>query len=131
MRANRRRDTSFELALRSALHARGMRFRVDYPVKLPGQRAFRVDVAFTRQQLAVQCDGCFWHGCPEHGRRTTSRNSHYWTPKIERNRQRDTQQDAALRAAGWAVIRIWEHEEVEAAVQAVASTLKLRRALSP
>src|SRR4051812_48798798 len=85
MRANRRRDTRFELEVRSRLHALGLRFRVDYPIKLPGHRAFRVDVAFTRQRIAVQCDGCFWHGCPDHGRRTTNRNPHYWGPKIDRN----------------------------------------------
>jgi DNA mismatch endonuclease (patch repair protein) len=123
MRANRRRDTAFELRIRSGLHALGFRFRVDYPIKLEPLRAFRVDVAFTRQQVAIQCDGCFWHGCPEHGRRSTSRNTSYWGPKIDRNRQRDREQNRALREAGWQVLRFWEHEDAEAVVQAIALVL--------
>jgi DNA mismatch endonuclease (patch repair protein) len=111
MRANKRRDTRFETSVRSQLHSFGLRFRVDFPVKPEGHRAFRVDIAFTRHKLAIQCDGCFWHGCPEHGRRKTSRNQNYWGPKIQRNRQRDGEQDRALRNEGWTVMRFWEHED--------------------
>jgi DNA mismatch endonuclease (patch repair protein) len=127
MRANRRRDTSFEISVRSRLHALGARFRVDYPIKTPAMRAFRVDIAFTRQLIAVQCDGCFWHGCPEHGRRRTSRNSHYWGPKIDRNRQRDAEQDHALDLAGWKVFRFWEHEDPTLAAELIAGEVERAR----
>src|SRR4051812_34004925 len=81
MQSNRRRDTLPELRLRSALHSRGYRFRVDYRVDIGGRRP-RPDIAFTRLKLAVFVDGCFWHCCPEHGRPPLS-NKGYWGPKLE------------------------------------------------
>jgi DNA mismatch endonuclease (patch repair protein) len=126
MRAIRRRDTRFETAVRSNLHAVGLRFRVDYPIKIPGQRAFRVDIAFTRRRVAVQCDGCFWHGCPEHGRRSTSRNAEYWAPKIARNIQRDSEQDRALASEGWLALRFWEHEDPLTVGQSIAAVVRDR-----
>lgn len=121
MRAIRRRDTLVERALRSQLHRRGYRFRVDFPVPVEG-RSPRPDLAFTRAKLAVFVDGCFWHGCPEHGGQP-KRNTHYWGPKIARNVERDREQDARLTAAGWTVIRIWEHEDLQAAVRRVEQAL--------
>src|SRR5436305_15111497 len=88
MTANRRRDTGPELAVRSALHARGLRFRVDLPVRPASGRPIRPDVVFTRQRLALFIDGCWWHGCPEHGTRAVT-NADYWGPKIDANRERE------------------------------------------
>jgi DNA mismatch endonuclease (patch repair protein) len=108
MRRTRRRDSRAELALRSELHRRGLRFRVDLPIKL-ATRTVRPDVVFTRARLAVFVDGCFWHCCPQH--RTSPRvNTGYWRPKLARNVSRDRQVDAALTSAGWRVLRAWEHE---------------------
>src|SRR4051794_4976178 len=87
MARNRRRDTKPELRLRAALHARGLRFRVDYPVRTDALTV-RPDVVFTRWRVAVFVDGCFWHGCPEHGTRP-QRNAAYWGPKLQRNVARD------------------------------------------
>jgi DNA mismatch endonuclease (patch repair protein) len=70
----------------------------------------------------VFVDGCFWHGCPVHGR-TPSTNSGYWGPKIGRNVERDAQQTSRLEAAGWTVVRIWEHEDPETAVARIATAL--------
>ena len=103
----RRRETRPELELRTVLHARGLRYRVVYPV--PGQRRRTIDVAFTRQRLAVFVDGCFWHGCPEHGT-SPSRNSAWWQTKLAANRARDRDTDAVLQSLGWRVLRVWEHE---------------------
>ena len=64
MRAQRERDTGIERALRSALHARGLRFRLHRRV-LPGSRR-EADLVFPGPRVAVFVDGCFWHGCPEH-----------------------------------------------------------------
>jgi DNA mismatch endonuclease (patch repair protein) len=72
---------------------------------LPG----RPDFVFRKQRLAIFVDGCFWHGCPQHGRKPTS-NQNYWIPKLRRNRQRDLEAKRALTKAGWLVLRFWEHE---------------------
>lgn len=122
MAANRRRDTAPELQLRSSLHERGLRFRVDLPIAVPGRRPIRPDVVFTRARVAVFLDGCFWHGCPEHGSAPKT-NRAYWQPKIARNRERDDQADRLLTESGWVVVRIWEHESLEQATSLVIKAL--------
>jgi DNA mismatch endonuclease (patch repair protein) len=107
MRANRRRDTRPEVELRSLLHQAGLRFRRDHPVVACGRRV-RVDIAFTKQRIAVFVDGCFWHCCPAHGQLPKA-NESYWHPKLARNVERDREVDHALQAAGWKVMRFWEH----------------------
>jgi len=116
----RRRDTAPELALRRALHAAGLRFRVVYPV--PGNRRRTIDIAFPRRRLAVFVDGCFWHGCPEHGTKPGS-NSAWWQEKIRTNRERDRDTDRLLADAGWAVLRLWEHVPAAGGVDLVRSML--------
>lgn len=118
MRAIRRTDTKPEIALRRLLHARGLRFRKDYRLDLPGGRV-RPDIVFTRRKVAVFIDSCFWHVCPEHGREPTS-NEWYWTPKLRRNVERDRSNDATLAEAGWTVVRVWEHQALENAADEVA-----------
>lgn len=108
MRRNPRSDTGPEVALRSELHGRGLRFRKDLLLRVPG-RSVRPDVVFTRARVAVFLDGCFWHCCPEHGNQPR-RNSDYWRPKLARNVARDRAVNEALTAAGWDVVRGWEHE---------------------
>lgn len=108
MAAIRRVDTKPELALRSALHARGLRYRKDLRLDLSVR--VRPDIVFTRARVAVFVDGCFWHACPDHATRPAS-NAGFWTTKLARNVQRDREQDAALTDAGWTVVRAWEHED--------------------
>ena len=118
MRSNRRRDTGPELALRRLLHAAGLRYRVDAPIRTE-RRLVRPDVVFTRRRLAVFVDGCFWHQCPEHGTRPKDPTG-YWTPKLQRNVERDRETTEALEEAGWVVLRIWEHvPPVDAAAQVI------------
>ncbi|MGV0596367.1 very short patch repair endonuclease [Mycolicibacterium porcinum] len=121
MAAIRRKDTKPEVALRSALHRHGLRFRKDYPLRIEG-RLIRPDIAFTRRKIAVFIDGCFWHCCPEHGRQPGV-NSEYWSPKLQGNVERDRQQTAALQNAGWYVIRFWEHEEVASVFSALTDLI--------
>lgn len=109
MQANRGRDTQPELTLRRRLHALGLRYRVDHPVRPDQGRAIRVDVAFPKARLAVFVDGCFWHGCPDHGTWPKA-NSDFWLAKIRRNQARDLRDRRRLEEAGWRVIRIWEHD---------------------
>jgi DNA mismatch endonuclease (patch repair protein) len=121
MRANRRRDTGPELRLRSALHALGLRFRVDRRPEIA--IACRADVVFSRRRVAVFVDGCFWHGCPTHYV-VPSTNRAYWTAKIEGNRRRDSAMAVALEAAGWRVVRVWEHEVPADAADAIAGLVR-------
>jgi len=104
MRRVGQRDTRAELALRSALHRRGLRFRVNRRTE-----GVKVDIVFVRARVAVFVDGCFWHCCPEHAAYPKS-NEAYWLPKLRENQARDIRQADKLRAAGWQVIRVWEHE---------------------
>ncbi len=119
------RDTAPEMQLRRALHAAGLRYRVDAP-PLPGLRR-RADLVFGPAKVAVFVDGCVWHGCPEHGIRTPHTNPGYWTGKVRRNRERDADTDERLREAGWLPLRLWEHEDLAAAAREVASTVLERR----
>jgi len=116
MLATPRRDTPCELALRSAVHRLGLRFRVDWP--LPGTRR-RADVAFVGAKVVVFVDGCFWHACPIHATWPKA-NGAWWRKKILGNGRRDRDTDAKLMAAGWAVLRFWEHEDPERAARKVA-----------
>lgn len=120
MSAARRRDTQPEILLRRELHRRGYRFRVVYPV--PGNRRRSIDIAFTKRKLAVFVDGCYWHGCPEHGTQP-AQNSEWWAAKFAANRARDRDTDSLLRDAGWRVLRIWEHNAAEEAADVVESLL--------
>lgn len=120
MQGNRKRDTRPELSLRSELHRRGLRYRVDQK-PLEGLRC-KADIVFRRQKVAVFVDGCFWHGCPEHGT-SPKTNASYWSAKIARNMERDRQNDAELGDAGWSVVRVWEHEPPGDAATRIARLL--------
>ena len=120
MRGNRNRDTRPEVAVRSAVHALGLRYRVaDRPIAGVRRTA---DLVFRRRRVAVFVDGCFWHGCPDH---FVIPRTHvdYWTAKIERNRQRDVETDALLAEAGWRAVRVWEHEDPRQSAERVREVL--------
>ena len=125
MQAQRSRDTEPELQLRRLLHSKGLRFRVHRAPILGLRRV--ADVVFGPSKVAVFVDGCYWHGCPEHGRRDHKVNAWYWPEKIERNRARDVDTDSRLRDAGWAVVRVWEHENSETAARRIAKLVERRR----
>jgi DNA mismatch endonuclease (patch repair protein) len=116
--------------LRSALHAHGLRFRKNVRLDLGDRRRARPDIVFPRLRLAVFVDGCFWHGCRDHRSLPVS-NASFWKQKIEATGQRDEQQAAWLRAAGWSVIRVWEHDVPEVALQVVVERVDELRAQCP
>lgn len=118
------RDTAPELALRRELHARGLRYRVDR-APIAGIRS-RADIVFRPARVAVYVDGCFWHGCPVHGT-SPQANADLWAEKLARNRQRDLETDALLRAHGWESVRVWEHEDAAVAADRVASIVLEQR----
>lgn len=68
-------------------------------------------------------DGCFWHGCPEH-QVVPKSNVDYWVPKLRRNVDRDRETDRALKKAGWSIVRVWGHEDIDQAVMRVSGALK-------
>lgn len=100
----RGRDTKPELVVRACLRAAGVTgYRLHY-AKAPG----RPDIAFVGRRIAVFVHGCFWHGCPHCQPRKPKRNTWYWLPKLERNKERDAEKETALRAGGWRVVTLWE-----------------------
>ena len=93
---------------------------------MPGLRCV-ADVVFPTERIAVFVDGCFWHRCPQHGTTPTS-NQSYWKTKLDRNVERDRDNDHALAQAGWLVFRAWEHEPPEAVAARVGRAVLARRA---
>lgn len=67
-------------------------------------------------------DGCFWHSCPVHAT-SPKTNSVWWAEKLAGNVRRDRDTDDALVQAGWTVVRLWEHEDVDEAIARVVATL--------
>ncbi|MFL6122979.1 very short patch repair endonuclease [Actinophytocola sp.] len=121
MQSNKGRDTRPELALRRAVHALGLRYRVSVrPVPTVRRTA---DIVFPRARIAVFLDGCFWHGCPDH-HTVAKTNADYWADKVEQNRRRDRETDELLKQAGWHVIRVWEHEPSEESAIRIAEAYR-------
>jgi DNA mismatch endonuclease (patch repair protein) len=100
----------------------GLRYRL-HRSPLPGLRR-KADIVFGPARVAVFVDGCFWHGCPQHGNRRHDINNWYWPDKIGRNRRRDEETDGALAEAGWLSLRVWEHEVAGEAAFVVARQVR-------
>jgi DNA mismatch endonuclease (patch repair protein) len=96
-------NTRPEIAIRSALHAKGFRYRL-HPRNLPG----KPDMAFPRYRTALFVNGCFWHGHDCHLFRVPGTRTDFWSGKIQRNRERDAVVRQQLQAQGWRVLTIWE-----------------------
>lgn len=122
--ASRKADTRCELALRRELWRQGFRYRL-HVSGLPG----RPDIVFPRKRVVVFCDGDFWHGRDLEDRLaklSRGHNSTYWVAKVQRNVTRDRENERALEAAGWTVVRVWESEVLRGPGQAadrIAKTL--------
>lgn len=120
MSAIHSKNTKPELALRKALWARGLRYRIHYGAE-------KIDVAFPLRKVAVFVDGCFWHGCPIHSHLPKS-NKEYWVPKLKKNIERDKENTQRLSKDGWIVLRFWEHEleMMEPVIEQIEIALRLR-----
>ena len=123
MRNTPRRDNPLELAIRRLVHAAGLRYRVDVAPEPHLRR--RADLLFRRARVAVFVDGCFWHACPRHGTLPKA-NRTFWEAKLARNRSRDRDTDRRLRAKGWRVVRVWEHEAADDAAARVLRWVRER-----
>lgn len=106
MQSIRGKDTKIEVTMRKELWKRGYRYRKNHKA-LPG----KPDIVFLGKKVAIFCDGDFWHGKDwDKNRHRIKSNSDFWVSKIERNIQRDSEVDSALREMGWKVLRFWESE---------------------
>lgn len=118
-------NQSTEVVLATALRKHGVAgWRRHRKISL-GRGATRPDFVFLKPRMAVFVDGCFWHCCPVHGTKPTSRED-CWLPKLEANRRRDRRVSSALRRQGWIVVRIWEHSlklDVDACVSRIKKSL--------
>lgn len=124
MAQQRSKDTAPEVAVRKALHARGVRFRID--VKLERDMRTRADIAWAGLKLAIFVDGCFWHSCPLHATRPKA-NAGWWDAKLAANVERDRRTEELLRARGWRVLRYWEHEHAGDVADDILRTMRQLR----
>ncbi|MDL2079670.1 very short patch repair endonuclease [Streptomyces sp. GXMU-J15] len=127
MQAIRSRDTTPERMIRRLVHAQGLRYRVAAR-PLPDLRR-TADMVFGPAKVAVFIDGCYWHGCPDHYVPPKT-NPGYWSDKVARNIARDRDTDQRLEAAGWTVLRFWEHEPSGVCAERIAAEVKLRRSMT-
>ena len=105
LRGRRKAHTRPEIELRRAVHALGLRFRLQRRLA----SGCTPDFVLPRHKIAVFVDGCFWHGCDRHGRKTFGGpNAELWKDKLRRNRDRDRRADDLAQEAGWRVVRLWE-----------------------
>lgn len=123
MKAVRRSGTKAEVLLQHALGNLGLDFQVDVrPISSFNRRA---DILFPDRKVAVFVDGCFWHGCPIHGTQPKA-NAEFWKNKIETNKRRDLETNRTLEDAGWLVIRVWEHENMEDVARRIRNEITKR-----
>lgn len=124
--AGRRKEhTAPEMLLRKALHAAGARFRLHPRLA----RGCTPDLVLPGRRIAVFVDGCFFHSCPQHGRRTpwTGPNAALWEQKMARNQANDARSSRLAAELGWQVVRLWEHEitgDAAGAAQRVLTTTR-------
>lgn len=125
MQAQGRTDTAIEIAVRRALHRRGLRFRLH--VRLLPETRRTVDIVFPVDRVAVDVRGCFWHSCPVHGSLPKA-NARWWFDKLRANEARDLDTERRLAEAGWTTVVVWEHDDPEDAATRIASIVAEHRA---
>jgi len=121
MQRQARRDTGLELALRKSLYSRGMRYRVQCQL-IPRRTS---DIVFTGARVVIDVRSCFWHNCPVHGK-VPSSNTDWWRAKLQRTMERDADTEARLAAAGWLVVIVWEHDDLQQSAESIANLVRSR-----
>lgn len=120
----RRVDTAPEMALRRALHQRGLRYRLHRRPLADLRRT--ADVVFPSARVAVEVRGCYWHACPKHAT-ASGPNEEWWHAKFARTRVRDAETERLWRAQGWSVIVVWEHDDPQESADLIARIVQRRR----
>lgn len=118
--SSKKADTKPELMLRRILFREGYRYRKDAST-LPG----RPDIVFAKAKVAIFCDGDFWHGREWAARKSKlvrGANAPYWISKIEKNVDRDLENQEKLELRGWRVLRFWEGE-IRGAPEGIAAEI--------
>jgi DNA (cytosine-5)-methyltransferase 1 len=122
MKAQKRVDTKPETLVREALAELSVtKYEIDVRPLEDLRRT--ADLVFARERMAIFIDGCFWHGCPDHSRKTKS-NTKWWKAKIDANKARDFDTTSRLQTAGWSVVRVWEHEKPDEAARRIVRALQ-------
>ena len=116
------KDTKIEIILRKALWKAGIHYRKNYS-RLPG----KPDIVITKYKIAIFCDSEFFHGFQwQQKEKRITTNRQYWINKIERNIQRDRENNLKLQNMGWIVIRFWGHEikkDTKSCVETIQNTI--------
>lgn len=120
----RAKETKPEIIFRKALWAKGLRYRKNVK-KLPGNP----DIVMNKFKLIIFIDGEFWHGYNWKEKKTKIKsNRDFWIPKIERNMQRDEENELELRKMGYTIFRFWEHQiknDIENCLNQIMHHIKL------
>ena len=104
MRKVRSKDTTPEMRVRRALHAKGFRYRLHHS-DLPG----KPDLVLSRYRTCIFVHGCFWHGHESCRKSSVPKtNTDFWVKKISRNQDRDRKVQTLLEDIGWRVVTVWE-----------------------
>jgi len=120
MSAVRSKDSKIEILFRKELWKSGLRYR-----KNSGKYFGKPDIVLPKHKTAIFIDSCFWHGCKKHCRIPETRKK-YWTEKIQRNKERDTEVIHHYRKIGWKLFRFWEHEiskNIDKIISKISKTL--------
>lgn len=120
MRRQKTSGTKPEIEIRRRLHAAGLRYRLRH-----SGLGCRPDIILTRARIAVFIDGCFWHGCPDHGS-IPRNNRRWWSDKLAENQRRDRRNDHHLAENGWLVMRYWEHEDPDLVAEVIVGQWRRR-----
>ena len=102
----RSKNTKPEGMVCKYLFSKGLRYRKN-DKRYPGHP----DIVLPKYKTVVFINGCFWHhhdGCKVS--HIPKSNVDFWERKIERNINRDKENQAQLMGAGWRVIVVWECE---------------------
>lgn len=120
------KNTKPEMIFRKALYCSGVRYRINFKT-LPG----KPDLSNITKRFVIFIDGEFWHGYNwEEKRGKIKSNRAFWIPKIERNMQRDRENNILLEQMGYKVFRFWEHEVAKGLVGCIEKVLAYIRTLS-
>lgn len=123
MKAVKSHDTKIEVMLRKALWAKGIRYRKNFKIY-----SCKPDIVITKYNIAIFCDGDFWHG--KENPDIVKTHKKFWIEKIRRNMERDLENTIELRDNGWTVLRFWESDiqkNLDDCVKTVISELNRKK----